>query len=85
MRTQQRLDKFGLCNLRLYDASSLRIVHIQEGDIEQSPLLERSREAVKRRKVVGEEEEEEVIRMMADMAIEEVMNPNEVPGLVYFD
>lgn len=87
-RTQARLTKFGLANLRLYDVFTLRKVAIPDADIEQSPLLERARLALSIQNQMTEGDlqiERELLTLMKDMALEEVLNPNEVPNSAVFD
>ena len=87
-RTQQRLTKFGLANLRLYDVFTLRKVAIPDASIEQSPLLERARDALFIQSKMTEDDKQielELLTLMKDMALDEVLNPNEVPCSTVFD
>lgn len=86
-RTQVRLTRFGLTNLRTYDVFALRRVAIPVPDIEQSPLLSRAQDSIE---AFATSEalclkEQFQVSEMRDMAYQDVFNPSEAPNSVYFD
>lgn len=66
-RTNQRLIKFGVVNLRLIDVYILRRLHLSENDIKSNPVLMRAQE---RWEMTEEEKEfeEQAWREMRDFA-----------------
>lgn len=86
IKTQQRLQLFGISNLRTYEVFSLRRVAVSDGDIEQSPLLDKARMAWKLSQDQQlKQDEKDLIQMMKDCEYEDILNPNEVPNSVLFD